>query len=130
MTFVSITRLRLRSLRFLPGFFYYAMRSAAQAKRARGCLFVDKRKTRGLTFWTLTCWEEEEAMREYRGHGPHRAAMPKLLDWCDEASFAHWQQESAHVSWPEGVEQLKRIGHLSKVRFPSADHRAGRIVTT
>lgn len=52
MTVVSVTRLRVRSARFLLPFLWQAVRSALQAKRSRGNLGVRLRKTRGLAFWT------------------------------------------------------------------------------
>jgi hypothetical protein len=53
------------------------------------------------------------------------AGMPKLLDWCDEASVAHWTQESSAMpSWPEAYERMIKQGRPSKVRRPSPAHLA------
>jgi heme-degrading monooxygenase HmoA len=99
--------------------------------RTPGCLGVRLRKTKGLAFWTLTYWENEEAMKSFRSQFPHREAMSRLAHWCDEASVAHWVQESQErPSWEQAVDQLLRSGRLSKVAHPSKDQEEGRIIVT
>lgn len=62
-------------------------------------------------------------MRRYIISGAHRKAMPKLLDWCDEASVAHWTQEAEDIpTWSEAVERMRSEGRVSKVRHPSPQH--------
>ena len=131
MPFISITRLRVRSVRFLLPFVRYTLGSQRQAKKASGNLGVQLRKTKGLTFWTMTLWENEAAMKAFRTASPHREAMPKLLDWCDEASYVHGDQNTTELPrWEQAAEQLRERGHLSKVRNPSEDQKAGRIAIT
>ena len=36
-------------------------------------------------------------MNAFRITLPHRDAMPKLLEWCDEAAVVHWNQEFAEL---------------------------------
>lgn len=92
MSFISLTRLHLRSKRYFPSFFWHSWKSIQQAKGSPG--FLEGRLARdgdgGL--WTVTAWESEEAMRAYRITGAHMRARPKLLNWCDEASIAHWDR--------------------------------------
>jgi Domain of unknown function (DUF3291) len=131
MALVSVTRLRLRSVRFILPFAWYTARSALQAKRSPGNRGVNLRKTNGLAFWTLTVWENGQAMRAFRGAVPHGKAMRKLPYWCDEASYAHWEDGTGDLpSWEDAAKRLSHTGKLSKVHYPSADHKAGRIVTT
>jgi hypothetical protein len=123
--FVSITRLRIRAIRFLPQFVLYAFRAREQARAAEGyavgALLADRRRT----FWTMTVWESADAMRAFMLTGAHKAAMPRLLDWCDEAGVVHWEQpDPALPSWREADDRLRRDGRPSKVRFPSPDHGA------
>ncbi len=125
---VSVTRLRVRSWRFLPSFLVTALRSARQAKRAPGNLAVALLREANHTFWTRTAWTDEAAMKAFMLAGPHRGAMKRLLDWCDEASVVHWSQESTEMpSWDEAYRRMQEKGRPSKVNFPSADHLARRI---
>jgi heme-degrading monooxygenase HmoA len=122
MVWVSVTRLRVRSVRFLPGFAWYALRSNMQAKRAEGLVGIDLLTDRDWTFWTMTAWESRAAMLAFMTSGAHKKAMPKLLEWCDEASVAHWEQEDAELGWEEANRRMRAMGRASKVRHPSAAH--------
>ncbi len=123
MPLVSVTRLRLRSVWYLPGFFYYAIRSATEAKHARGNRHVSTARTNGLVFWTVTLWESPEAMRAFRNAGAHVRAMPKLAAWCDEATYVHWEQEhNEPPQWNEMYERITREGIVSRVKSPSPNH--------
>ncbi len=123
MIFVSVTRLRLRKFRFLPQFFFHAFLSTRQAKRTPGCLLVQTLAQKGLTFWTITLWKEEDAMRAFRNGGAHRAVMPKLAEWCDEATYIHWlQQSESPPTLREAHARLVAEGVVSKVLHPSPAH--------
>jgi quinol monooxygenase YgiN len=124
MSFVSITRLRLRSWKYFPAFFIATFRSASQARRAKGNLAFGVLREARNTFWTRSVWTDEAAMRAFMTTGAHRAAMPKVLDWCDEASVAHWTQDSdQQPSWEEAHRRMQREGRFSKVNDPSEAHR-------
>lgn len=126
--FVSVTRLKLRSLRFLLPFMIEATRSRKQASRSPGCLGVAVRKTRGLAFWTLTTWESQSGMRAFMTASPHRDVMPKLAHWCDEAAVEHWDEDSGELpGWERAADQLAKLGRLSRVSHPSAAQAGGRI---
>jgi quinol monooxygenase YgiN len=123
MTLVSVTRLRIRSLRFMPGFALYALRSLSQSRRAPGFHDGSLLRDRKLTFWTMTVWRDQHAMRAYMASGAHLKAMPKLQAWCDEASVVHWTQDGAATpEWAEADRRMRMEGRASKVRRPSAVH--------
>jgi hypothetical protein len=62
-------------------------------------------------------------MRRFMIEGSHRAAMPHLLDWCDEASVVHWDQLGNGLPpWAEADQRMRDSGRASKVRFPSSRH--------
>jgi len=123
MMFVSLTRLRVRSLRFLPSFLLYLLATVRQVRRARGFRRGALLADRHWTFWTLTAWNDAESMQEYRTTGSHKEVMPRLLDWCDEASVAHWTQAEEELpSWTEADKRMRESGRASKVRHPSSRH--------
>lgn len=120
---VSVTRLRVRSWRYLPGFFIAAIRAALQARRAEGSLAVSLLAEARHAFWTYTLWSDEAAMRAYVMSGAHGAIMPRLLEWCDEAAVGRWITDSAQQpSWHEVWERIRREGRASRVKHPSEAH--------
>ncbi len=125
----SITRLRLRSFLYLLPFIISSRRIARQAEIMPGNRGIRLRKTRGLAFWTLTLWEDREAMEFFRGSGAHRRAMPKLKHWCDQAAVASWETQGEDFpDWNEAEQKLAQQGRPSLLFHPSYEHAQGRIV--
>jgi hypothetical protein len=128
MQFVSVTRLRVRSYFYMPQFMVWALRTARQARHTEGFVGGAVMRESGNVFWTLTMWREDAAMKAYRTAGAHRSAMPKLLEWCDEASVSHWTQESPELpQWDEAHRRLLNDGKPSKVNRPTPAHLAHEI---
>ncbi len=128
MPLISVTRLRLRSVRYVPEFIWHTLASSRQVQRAPGFLGGLLAGDSSWGSWTITAWTDEAAMRAYRNGDAHRRAMPKLLHWCDEASVVHWRQDGPDL--PDGAAALRRMvaeGRPSKVLHPSPEHAAGRI---
>ena len=129
MPIVSVTRLRLRSPRYVMPFFWTTLRVRHAARKSHGSLAVQLRKSPGLAFWTLTSWRDTAAMHSFTMTSPHKEAMEKLAHWCDEAAFAHWEVSTSEVpSWDTAEQQLREHGQLGKLRHPSPKHKAGEIV--
>ena len=123
MPFVSLTRLRIRSIRFLPFFAFHTLRSTRQVRHAPGFLTGALLPDRNFAFWTLTAWDSQQSMRNYMLNGSHKTAMTHLLHWCDEASVAHWEQPTATLpSWLEADQRMRSTGRISKVHHPSPNH--------
>ena len=120
---VSVTRLRVRLWRHVPAFLWYTFASQREVVRAAGFyggrLLIDARRT----FWTLTGWEDERAMKAFRGAGAHARVMPLLFEWCDEAAYTHWTAPDSEIpDWLHAHEHLSSEGRLSRVAHPSGDH--------
>jgi hypothetical protein len=124
---VSITRLRIRSIWYMPLFALHAMRTMSQAQSAEGKLAVDTRFEKDRVVWTKTVWRNEDAMKQYRGSGAHQVAMRLLSRICDEAAYVRWQQETeTPPTWQEAHRRLLAEGKLSRVKAPSPMHAAGQ----
>ncbi len=120
MPFVSVTRLRVKSIFFLIPFMRANEASVKELKISNGLLKGKELIDKKLTFWTITLWENEESMKGFRGSSAHRISMQNLPKWCNEASYHHWIQEDDELpSWDTISEKLYSDGKLSKVRNPS-----------
>lgn len=120
---VSVTRFRVRSLRFLPFFLIRAQRCLAQIRRSDGYLAGALRHDRDHAYWTTSVWRDEAALMAYVTGGAHRTAMPKISEWGEEASTVRWVQDSTELpSWPEAIERMRREGHAVPLRHPGVGH--------
>ncbi len=63
MAFISVTRLRVRSIFYLPQFIWQVFKTTRQAERAPGFLGGRLMRDQKNAFWTLTTWDDEAAMR-------------------------------------------------------------------
>jgi hypothetical protein len=131
MAFVSVTRLRVRSLWFLLPFSLVTRRSRDQLLRSPG--FIEGRLTIEFpfAFWTMTIWKSQDDMRRFRNAPPHLEAMRRLPQWCDEASYIHWEQRDMQLPpVNEAYLLLRNQGITSKVTHPTAAHSAGQTTSS
>jgi len=108
--YVSVTGFRAKGGLRLLQFWWYALRSLAQARRAAGNLRTEVRPVDGI-YHTMTVWTDEAAMRAYVRAGAHRGAMANFRDigsgktcgfpseqdpgW--EAAYARFQRDAREV---------------------------------
>ena len=126
MAFNSITRLRLRSAFSLPAFARVSRAISTQAANAEGFISGAVLAEGWMVFWTRTSWDSEAAMKAFRDSDAHREAMPKLLDWCNEAMVLHWEGEPDH-DWRHIHARMASEGRKSKVKHPSKAHQERRV---
>jgi hypothetical protein len=74
-------------------------------------------------------WTDQAAMRAYQLSGPHKKAMPKLGEWCDEAAVAHREQAADQLpSAEEALQYMRHNGRTSRLSHPSSGHAAEQTV--
>src|SRR5580698_67158 len=120
MYFISVTRLRVRSVIYLPAFILANEASIRSIKKISGFISGKELIDKHLTFWTVTLWESDQAMKYFRNNDPHKSAMRKLPDWCDEGAYVHWLQEDEIIpEWNFLYKKLMVEGKVTKIKRPS-----------
>lgn len=128
MNTLSLTRLKLRSIFKLFQFIKLSDGCIRQAKADPKCLAGATYMGPGLTFWTATLWENEEAMKQYMRTGAHLKAMPFLVQWCSEATTGRLQTDSPVIPRKEILRSVMvPVLKTFKVQKPSAQHLTGEI---
>lgn len=123
MVFVSVTRLRLKSPFYMPVFMWNNWLTSRQISKTPGFLGGKLLVDANQAYWTMTAWDEQAAMKIFRNSGAHRSVMPKIQDWCDEASVVHWKQAKTSLpNWADVHQRLITEGFLTKLLKPSPAH--------
>ncbi len=125
MPLMVVTRLRLRDPALFDEFFASAVAVADQAKNSDANLAADVFADANNVYWTLTAWQARGPMQAFVGSEPHLSTMPRLDDWCDEATFVDWEQSSPDLpDWRASYERLIADGHVASLSHPSEAHQA------
>jgi heme-degrading monooxygenase HmoA len=119
MAVIVVTRLRLRDPSLLNDFFTSAVNSLEQAQKADGNLGADVLADANDTWWTVTAWQDRAAMRAFVDADPHHGSISRLGDWCDEATFADWEQPTPDLpDWQVSYQHI--IAHGQIADLPNA----------
>ena len=123
MTFIVVTRLRLKDPAFFDEFFNSAVAVVEQATNTNGNLSADVLAEANNTYWTRTAWQERSAMDAFVGAEPHLGTMSRLDDWCDEATFVGWEQDNADLpDWQASYGRIVADGQVASLTQHSAAH--------
>jgi heme-degrading monooxygenase HmoA len=126
MPIAVVTRLHLKPEARRLSFLWLSVQSWWQARQAEGNIGSRIRQSHANEYWTLTMWRDLTALRSFVSSGPHSKAMPKLSQWCDESSSAHWEINTHELpTWMAARLALGRHGRTHKVSAPSAAQAAG-----
>jgi hypothetical protein len=124
MTFISATRLHLRTPLLYPLTFWHSFFITKQTSKANGFLGGKLLMDNYGALWTLTAWEKPRNMTGYKNSGAHAKAMPLLLWMCDEAALVHWQQETDELpDWKTVRDRMEVEGRFSQLPHSNDRHR-------
>jgi hypothetical protein len=123
MAVIVVTRLRLRDPALFDEFFAAAVAVTEQAQNSDGNLGADALADADNVYWTRTAWHARTSMQTFVGSEPHLTTMARIDDWCDEATFADWEQASPELpDWQAGYDRLIADGQAASLTHASDAH--------
>ena len=106
---VMASRLELRRLRDVPSFLAAALRIRRQMLAAPGVLGLSLiARPLHRTFWTLSAWQDQAALRAATGRQPHVQIMKHFRPLMAASSFVTWTATDLPIPWDEARRRLEK----------------------
>jgi hypothetical protein len=104
-----VSYLPLNKFRALPKLIRYTRQIQRQLADSKGLggYSMDANLV-GKEFWTLSVWEDAEALRRFVQQTPHDKVMEDLLPDMGQTAFVRWKAKGASVP-PDWVAAKERI---------------------
>jgi hypothetical protein len=102
---IAATELHVRSFWHFFEFAVTSARSMKQAKGSAGCLYATAGNKGWRIGYTLTAWENKEAMIHFRNTGSHKKAMSKIRKLSHQYKTLHWDSDLP-PNWDEARNRL------------------------
>jgi len=107
---ITITSIRLKTVWHFFKLSFFALRIVRQTKQERG--FVSMKSTGfGYMHYTLSVWENEEALKRFARNGAHLEAMKQSRSIASEIRTYTFQSEQV-PQWNEVKLTLKEKGKV------------------
>ncbi len=103
------SRLEVRSLRHVPGFFLASLALWRQARRSPGAVGLSlKAQLLRRTFWTLSAWSDRAALESYAAAEPHRSTMRSKRAVVRDSTFVFWTVPAGElpITWSEAQRRI------------------------
>ena len=104
--YVSVTKLKLKSIFKLPLFLTLVARINKQVTQSRGNIDSENKRINGH-FCTLTHWESKNDMLAFRNSGAHGASMNRI-GRIAKATYFHGFESEKKVDWDEALQELEK----------------------
>jgi hypothetical protein len=108
---VMASRLELRRLQDVPSFLAAALRIRRQMLGSPGAMGLSLiAEPLHRTFWTLSAWQDQAALRAATGAEPHRKLMRRFRPRMAGSSFVTWTApaEALPIPWDEARRRLEK----------------------
>ena len=105
-----ITHLPLKRFRMITRFLRFSGAISRQLEATHGLMgFSFRAKILARDFYTLSAWEDEEALDDFLRAEPHRGTMGTMRPHMAETKFVRWTLKGSEVppSWREAIEVLR-----------------------
>jgi hypothetical protein len=110
-----LSYLPLRSYWRVPPFFLYTAQVVKQLASAQGLLgYSVLARPFSKRFWTLSAWENEEALRAFVQYPPHVRIMAALTPHMNETKFVHWTVKGSQLplQWDDALRRFATVQYL------------------
>lgn len=105
---IVATELHVRNFWRFFEFAIVSVRSMTQAKKTKGNIYAAAKNKSWRIGYTLTVWENKEAMLEFRNTGAHKIAMSKTRKLSHQYKTLQWESEE-QPEWKEAGSRLAGI---------------------
>src|SRR5215472_16723845 len=86
-----LSYLPLRTFGAFPKFFGYFIETQRQLRTAAGLIgYSMDAQPFSRRFWTLSVWEDSQALMNFVNQAPHSRIMRDLAPFMDKTQFAQW----------------------------------------
>jgi len=106
---VLLSYLPLKSYFRVPPFFLYTAQVMKQLASAQGVLgYSLLARPLRKQFWTLSAWENAEALQAFVQHPPHVRIMEALTSHMDRTKFVRWTVKGSQLPlrWEEALRRI------------------------
>ncbi|MER5373068.1 DUF3291 domain-containing protein [Streptomyces sp. NPDC002553] len=107
--FVMASRFEVRSLKDVPRFFLKSLSAWGQVRKAPGALgaSLEAQLTKGV-FFTLSAWEDRDALYAYARAEPHESIMAGLRSTMRVSTFTFWETpvERLPIDWKDAKRRI------------------------
>jgi quinol monooxygenase YgiN len=123
MPVIVVTRLRLKDHSWEEEFYDAALAVMEQVNDSEGSLGSDALADENDVWWTLTAWQDLDSVQAFMSTEPFRSTMEMVDEWCDEATFVHWEQRSLDLpDWQTSFNRLVADGQAASLTHASEAH--------